>query len=205
MNPVKLIIQTDYAHIKYVSPVSPQGTIADNGCGVCAACMLIEALLGEDFSVEDCARFAISSGARERSGTDFYILSRALAARFGLNVTETEDAERALEFLSAGEGIVIANVRGDREGYTGVFSDCGHYILLSGARGREVTVFDPMYAPGRYDSPGRAGKVRMEGYAAIADMATIAEDCMGRPYFLFSVPSDKNTDMPANQTRKTGV
>ena len=41
--------QLDYAHVPYVSPSSPNGNLANNGCGVCAASMIVEAMTGKDF------------------------------------------------------------------------------------------------------------------------------------------------------------
>ena len=42
-----------------------------------------------------------------------------------------------------------------------------------------------MYRPGRFDIPGRAGKVKREGNVAEADFAVVAADCYHRPFFLF--------------------
>ena len=178
--------QLDYERIPYPSPASPNGNLADNGCGVCAASMLVENLLGLPFPLEESARLAKACGAREGFGTDFYIYAKALADRFPLSVSDTEDAEEALQFLRAGKGMVVANTFGDREGYTGVFSDGGHYILLIAIQGTETAVLDSCYRPGRYDIPGRAGKVRMEGNVAWADFSVIRDDCRDRPFFLFS-------------------
>ena len=50
--------QLDYAHVPYVSPSSPHGNLANNGCGVCAASMLVAAMTGKDFPVEDGAVLA---------------------------------------------------------------------------------------------------------------------------------------------------
>ena len=38
--------QLDYEHIPYPSPSSPNGNLADNGCGVCCASMIVEGLTG---------------------------------------------------------------------------------------------------------------------------------------------------------------
>ena len=39
--------QLDYEHVPYPSPVgAPDGNIANNGCGVCAASMVAENMLG---------------------------------------------------------------------------------------------------------------------------------------------------------------
>ena len=161
--------QLDYEDVPYPSPTSPNGNIADNGCGVCAASML-----------------AKKCGAREGFGTDLYIYAKALAEQFHMGLTETEDVEIAMDFLRKKQGMVIANVRGNREGYIGVFSDEGHYILVMEANGDEIAVLDPCYRPGRFDIPGRKGKVRMEGIVAYSNKDVLAKDCFERPFFLFS-------------------
>ena len=92
------------------------------------------------------------------------------------------DADKFIEF-----GAIIANTYGDRPEHIGVFSDSGHYLVLAAAQGTEVKVWDPMYkeGSGRYDVPGRKGKVRLDGTDAYADFSEIEQDCFERPYFLF--------------------
>ena len=180
--------QLDYEHVPYPSPVGAKnGNIANNGCGVCAASMVAENMLGISFLPEESAKLAKACGAREGYGTDLYIYAPAFAKHVGLCVRDTEDAQDALRFLQEGRGMIIANVRGDREGHIGVFSNSGHYIVLAGANGTEVKVWDPMYkeGSGRFDVPGRKGKVRLDGTDAYADFAEIEKDCFERPYFLF--------------------
>ena len=180
--------QLDYEHVPYPSPVGAKnGNIANNGCGVCAASMVAENMLGISFPPEESAKLAKACGAREGYGTDLYIYAPAFAKHVGLCVRDTEDAQDALRFLQEGRGMIIANVRGDREGHIGVFSNSGHDIVLAGANGTEVKVWDPMYkeGSGRFDVPGRKGKVRLDGTDAYADFAEIEKDCFERPYFLF--------------------
>ena len=100
------------------------------------------------------------------------------AQAFGFSLQVTEDAEEAFRFLREKRGLVIANTYGDRpeDGWIGVFSDSGHYIVLAGIEGNTVRV---------WDIPGRKGKVRMEGNEAFADVSVIREDCVHRPFFLF--------------------
>ena len=192
----KFYCQLDYEHVPYPSPVGAKnGNVANNGCGVCAASMVAENMLGVDFPPEASAKLAKACGAREGYGTDLYIYSKAFAAHFDLDVQETEDAMEALRFLQAGRGMVIANVRGDRpeDGYIGVFSNSGHYVVIAEAQGTTVKVWDPMYkeGSGRFDVPGRKGKVRLDGTDAYADMSVFVEDCKERPFFLFSKKEQK--------------
>ena len=59
-------------------------------------------------------------------------------------------------------------------------------MVLAAAEGNTVAVWDPMLNPGRYDIPGRAGKVRPEGFTAYSDFSVIENDCLGNGYYLFS-------------------
>lgn len=177
--------QLNYEHIPYPSPTSPYGNLANNGCGVCCASMVVEHLTGEVFPPEESAVLAKSCGAREGFGTDMRIFAPAFSKEKGLNWESTLDPDRVLEFLQSGQGVVIGNTSGDREDWIGVFSDSRHYIVLVSAEGNTVRVWDPLLAPGRYDTPGRAGKVRLEGFDAYADFSVILGDCGLRPFYLF--------------------
>ena len=161
--------QLDYPDRPYPCTTTGFGTIANNG---------------------DACELAIACGAREKPGTDLYIFAPVFAEKVGLRLTVTEDAEMVHSFLRDKRGMVIANTRGDREGYTGVFSDSGHYIVLTDLEGDNVRVLDPMYRPGRFDILGRKGKVTMEGNEAVASFSIIPEDCKNRPFFLFEKPAD---------------
>lgn len=187
--------QLAYEHIPYTSPVSPKGTIADNGCGVCAASMVAEHLLGIDYPVEECAKLAKACGSREGYGTDLYIFSPAFAEAVGLHYEKTFDSKEAYDFLEKGKGVVIANTSGNKEDWIGVFSDSGHYIVLCGAENGRVAVWDPMYDPklnpDRYEIPGRKGKVILDGCTAYADYSVVENDCRDRHYFMFWTDSDK--------------
>ncbi len=179
--------QLDYEDVPYLSGMgAADGNVANNGCGVCCSSMLIESMLGISFPPRESAKFCKACGAREGFGTNYYICAGALAGRFSLRMRPTESIDEVVRFLNENKNAkAVANVRGDREGYTGVFSDGGHYVLIDGASGDELRVYDPMYRAGRYDTPGRKGKVRMEGFAAYADKEVLRQDCFERPYFIF--------------------
>ena len=182
--------QLDYEHIPYPSPISPNGNLADNGCGVCCASMITEALTGKPFPPEEGAVLAKQSGAREGFGTNMQIYAPAFSAAKGLCYRAETDPKKVLEFMESGKGYAIANTIGDREDWIGVFSDARHYIVLCCAENGIVGVWDPMLNPGRYDKPGRAGKVRLDGYTAYADFSVVENDCMGKPYYLFWLPEE---------------
>ena len=182
---MKFYCQLDYKHIPYVSPTSLNGNIADNGCGVCCASMIIEDIKGIDFPPEVCAIFSKQSGAREGFGTDMRILAPAISKEFDIKVKPTLDTKEVISFLENKQGYVIANTIGNREDWIGVFSDSRHYIVLISIHDNIVGVLDPLYRDGRYDIEGRKGKVTMDGYVAYADFRVVENDCVGKPYYLF--------------------
>lgn len=172
--------QNDYPDVPYPYQDSPYSTIAAAGCGLCACCMIVEELTGMTFTPPEAAQLSLSVGARVSFGSDMSLLAPAVCARFGLQYQLTNDCGRVLQFLQSKRGLVVANPGGDRDGWTGVFTDTCHYIVLAAAKGVEVKVWDPMLQPGRYDVPGRKGKVRLEGNDAYADVNVIAKDCENR-------------------------
>ena len=180
--------QLDYEHIPYRAPErTVDGNLANNGCGVCSLSMVLENMMGIPFPPEKAAVLAKACGSRETYGTNLYIAAPYFAAAFGMKVRDTEDLEEAKRFLAEKRGMVIANVRGDREGYQGIFADSGHYVVIAALDGSTAKVWDPMFRLGsdRYDRPYRRDKVRTEGTDAYADIEVFRQDCWHRPYFLF--------------------
>ncbi len=174
--------QNEYPHIPY-----DWGTVASSGCGLCAACMVVENMTGQTFTPEEAVAMAQAAGAHDDTGTEISLFAPAVCEKYGLTYELTCDAGKMLQFLQNGEGMAIANSGGDREGWTGVFTHGGHFITLVSAKGREICVMDPSQSEGKYDEPGREGKVRVEGHMLYVDIAVLAKDCDNRypSYCLF--------------------
>lgn len=179
--------QNDYPDIPYPYKDSSYNTIAAAGCALCACCMVVEELTEKTYTPPEAAALATQVGARVSFGTDISIMAPAIAKKFDLRYALTNDHGYVLQFLNEGKGLAVANPGGDRAGWTGVFTDTCHYIVLVSAQGVEVKVWDPMLLPGRYEKQGRKGKVRLDGNDAYADMNVIAKDCENRvpAYTLF--------------------
>ena len=149
--------------------------------------MIVENMLGLPLPVEEAAVMAVECGARIEYGSDMVAMADELCRRYPLTYEMTNDAGRVLQFLKDKEGMVVANSGGNREGYTGGFTKGGHYIVLAEANGRMVTVLDPNLYDGKFEEPGREGKVTVEGNLAFTKISVVAEDCSNRTpaYFLF--------------------
>ena len=152
-----------YNQLRYPEIPYGSGTVSSSGCGLCACCMVVENLTGQSFTPAEAAQMATDCGAHDETGTEISILAPAVCEKYGLTYELTCDHGKMLQFLQNGEGLAVANSGGDREGWTGVFTRGGHFMTLVGAKGREIAVLDPSMTPDKYETPGRKGKVRVEG------------------------------------------
>lgn len=189
---MKVCLQSNYAAVPYPSPVLPEATVSSGGCGVCCASMIIENLLDEDFTPETAAKFSMAAGARVAGGTDMQVLGKALAEKFPLVFSANNARDGLYACLDSG-GMAVANVGGDRTGYTGIFSDVGHYVVVSARDGDDVTVLDPGYYSGKFSKAGRLGKVSILGTGVLSCTFDVLDtDCENRSprYYLFKKEGD---------------
>ena len=187
--------QNNYANVPYPSPELPKATVKSGGCGVVCASMIVENLTEHKNSPPTMAKYAISKRARVSGGTDMNVLARALRQDYGLHFTTTDNEGILLDHLKSG-GMAIANVGGNRSGYTGVFSDGGHFIVVAGiAPDGRIIVLDPGYYAGKFNKSGRAGKVKVVGKECHCDISALAKDTENRSpaYWLFE---RKVTEVP---------
>lgn len=159
--------------------------------------MIVANLTRQDIDILTFAQYAIKNGARVNGGTDMRKLANAICRDYGLTCETTNNANILLQHLTAG-GMAIANVSGNRQGYIGVFSDSGHYIVVAGANGDELAVLDPALYGGKFGIAGRKGKVTVSGNICYCDISVLAKDVYGRnpAYYLFNRQTEEEEDMP---------
>lgn len=179
--------QRDYPNTPYPSPSSKTATVKSGGCGVCCGAMIVANLTGQAMDIPAFAQYSIKSGARVSGGTDMRRLANVICRDYGLKCETTNDSGKLLDHLTAG-GMAVANVSGNRKGYTGVFSDSGHYVVVAAAEGDMLSVLDPAMYAGKYNLAGRKGKVIVSGNVCKCDVSVLAKDVYGRSpaYYLFT-------------------
>lgn len=149
--------------------------------------MIVSSLTTQEIGPVAMAEYAISIGARVSGGTDMNTLAAGICKAYGLEYSTSSDEPDLLAHLQAG-GMAIANVGGNRGGYTGVFSNGGHFIVVAKQidDGR-VAIMDPGHYMGKFNLSGRRGKVEIDGDFCYCDIDVLAEDCSNRStrYWLF--------------------
>ena len=191
---MKHINQRRYAYIPYPQctdrpndPYGKNGTVRSGGCGLCSTCMVVEHLTTKEFPVRECTELSIATGGNHGDGTDMKILGPAVAEKFNLDFSMTNDITEVVKALHNG-GAVVATVTAYCEGNKGLFTNGGHYIALMAAdENDEITVLDPSWTSKKYKKWVKEGIVREEGtiiYAA-ADVVHAERNPRWMTYFIF--------------------
>lgn len=162
-------------------------TVKSSGCGLCCAVMIADRLLPNcDFDLKKAMELSYRTGANRRIGTNYPTFIPAFTKEYGLKYEMTNEMDKLLHCLRTG-GAAAANVGGDREGYTGVFSHVGHYIVIINEEpdGR-LAILDPEFIEGKLDEPERKGKAEIKnGYITLCAPEVLAKEIDNRNPGLF--------------------
>lgn len=190
---MRYLNQLDYEAMPYPtdtehpeSEYAVHGNVRMAGCGLCSVCMLVDKLCAAPFSLEECRDLSVSVGANHAIGTDMQILAPAVAERFGLRLSITNDIAELTNCLRIG-GTVIINVGGDHDSYIGTFSNIGHYIVAIQESNNEFCLVDPSWTEVKYQSEPQCSRVRQQGKLLYATAEVIQKDTETRDpaYYLF--------------------
>lgn len=107
------------------------------------------------------------------------ILAPNVAIKMGLSYSVSNNLFTLKAALSRG-AMAIVNVGGNRSGWTGIFSNAGHYVVAAGINGDKIAVLDPGYYSGKYNLDGRRGKVTMDGNVAWVSASDLDKDASNR-------------------------
>ena len=168
---MKYINQKQYPDLLYVTRANPDDprhergkstTISSSGCGLCSAIMAADRLLPNfELSLEEAIEISYEAEANMGPGTARKFFP-AFAEKVGLRYEKASTIEELLNCLRTG-GAAVALVTEVKGEHPGLFTHGGHYIAVIGVEpdGR-LAILDPSLAPGKFDEPGREGKVEIK-------------------------------------------
>ena len=166
---MKHINQRRYSYIPYPqlmdepdNPYGKKASVKGGGCGLCCACMVVNQLTTEKFSVRESTALSMAVGGNHGDGTDMKIFGPAVAEKFNLDFSMTDDIREAIDALRNG-GRVIALVSARYPGNKGIFTWGGHYITLIAADEDEICILDPYWETGKFNKWIKEGLVRVDG------------------------------------------
>ena len=83
---MKHVNQRKYSYIPYPqlmdepdNPYGKKASVRGGGCGLCSACMIVDQLTTQKFSVRECTALSMQIGANHCDGTDLRMLGPAVA------------------------------------------------------------------------------------------------------------------------------
>ena len=190
---MKYYNQNDYGSIPYPGPTAPNATIKSGGCGVCCIATVLSffGFNESEHQPPELSKTFRNRGARVAGGTDMHKAAKIVCELGGLVCTTTSSEIELTAHLKSG-GIAIANVGGNRSGYTGVFSTEGHYICVVGLSGDNYQIYDVGDYSAKYNSSYRQSKVVRSGKLLLCTPAVLHKDTENRTpnYYLFSKKND---------------
>ena len=186
------INQLDYPDMVYHHNMKEGGageynTVKVAGCGPCSLCMIVENMTYHHLDLQECLEISENVKANMDMGTDLKILGPVIAEKFNMKYGETSDVKVLQEHLSKG-GMAVANSGGDREGYTGLLTHGGHYVVVLSWDGTEFCILDPSYTETKFHEEGREGKVREDYPFIYVKEGDLVKDCENRDpsFYLFA-------------------
>lgn len=185
---MKYINQKENPHILYVcntdDPADEQmhrSSFDMTGCGPCCAVMVADRLLVEPvFDIKAALQMIYACGANHKKGTDYHLFAPYFAEKMGLRLQMTSNMKELKACLQTG-GCAVANSGGDHDGHIGVFTHGGHYVcVISVDSDGMYAILDPSLVPGKFEEPGRVGKVNVKGSICYCTGDVLLRDCDDR-------------------------
>lgn len=126
---------------------SKKQTIGTSACGPAAFAMAASYFLGRAVLPTEAAKFAVDKGYRTpRNGTEWDFIVAA-SKYYKLGCIQTDALEAVQKALSAGALVIAAMGPGH-------LTSVGHFVLMVGASGKWVHVFDPNHKNKNYGNDG---------------------------------------------------
>lgn len=177
-----------WASVVYTSSNNKSQTIKSSGCGPTCAAMIVSSSKGA-ITPNTMAKLFVDNGYRTKSNGTAWSAWSFVADYFDFKEYKTtSNINTALSYLKTdknNDGVsdyfVVASCG------SGLFTTSGHYVLFVADKNGTVTVYDPYYYKGKFDTPSRrAAKVKTSGNIAYVTEANLKKYGNTKSFWIFS-------------------
>ncbi len=184
-------IDSRWRYYPYTSTNNANQTIGSSGCGVAAATMIIDSIVG-NVSVTDVADTFVKYGYRSSNNGTYWSAYRAIADEFNIEYQETSNLETMLNKLR-NNNYVICSVG------NGLFTTGGHYIVIYAVDNDTLKIYDPYLYAGKFETSTRRGKVIVSGNTVYCSIDTFKQYANYKQFFCYkydinNVDTNNSTD-----------
>lgn len=185
-----------WANHPYPAPGYEDKTCGTSGCGTTCGAMIVSSCR-EKITPDVMCDISRENGYRVPGGTDDGLFSY-IAKRWEIEMKTLHSSYEAHQACKEGYFVVICCA-------AGLWTTGGHFILAVGANDTDIEIYDPYLYNGKFDRPGRQGKVRLEGVSAWVEINTFKANSNAQRFYAFKVNDGQETEpvQPAISQPKT--
>lgn len=179
-------IDSRWRNYPYTSTGNSGQTIGTSGCGPTVGAMVVTATKGTITPPEMGDLFVMYGYRSANSGT-YWSAFNFVANTFGLEYQETGNFDEMLNLLRNNYYVVVSCGKG-------LFTDGGHFVLLTGINGDTISVYDPYLYNGKFNTPDRRGKVTLNGTTAYVSVDNFRNYANYRRFFMYKHGNSSNNN-----------
>ena len=167
-----------WANHPYPAPGYEDKTCGTSGCGTTCGAMIVSSCR-EIITPDVMCDISRENGYRVPGGTADGLFSY-IAKRWEIEMKTLHSSYEAHQACKEGYFVVICCA-------SGLWTTGGHFILAVGANDTDIEIYDPYLYNGKFDRPGRQGKVRLEGVSAWVEINTFKANSNAQRFYAFKV------------------
>ena len=186
-------IDSRWSNVMYSSIGDRSHTIGTSGCGPTSATMVVTATKGA-ITPQEMASLFVKYGYRSSNNGTYWSAFRAVADEFNIEYKETYNLDTVVNLLRNNHYVVASCGNG-------LFTNGGHFIVLTGIEGNTISVFDPYLYAGKFNTSTRRGKATVNGNTVYVTIDNFRNYANAKGFFCYKHDGQVQTNTQPVTTR----
>ena len=166
-----------WARKMYSSVNDASQTIGTSGCGPTSSAMVVSSIKG-NITPDQMANLYTQYGYRSANQGTYWSAFKWTADVFDIEYSECYKLDDAVAKLKDNHYIIVSCNQG-------LFTYCGHFIVLTGVEGDYIKVYDPYLYNGKFDVASRRGKATVKGNTVYVSIENFRAYANYQKFFCF--------------------